>query len=274
AWESELKERLARAAAAHEEHMQEVLLVQKQISNAEMAAKIDEAVHTERRRHATQIGRSQSRLEGMEIALASRNAMDSLNRRSKHSWLACQNLVNSVINGRGDEEDMQMRRFPLAAQLIIIKEANRDDKFIKALISSLPNESIYEGVYTEADLKERFVKKVVRSVAHISEHNAGPFAYGLSYVRSKLRIDAHMKMSSKDRIDPKRMDANEILDRAKYFLQRNDLKSAVRLMQLLKGGAARVAHDWIKDTRMHLEAKMIAEALIAHSTINGIRTTY
>lgn len=276
AWESELKERLARAAAAHEEHMQQVLLVQKQISNAEMAAKVDEAVHTERRRHARQIGRSQSKLEGMEIALASRNAMDSLNRRTKHSWLACQNVVNSVINGRSDEEDMQMRRLPLAAQLIVIKEANSDDEFIEALISSLPNESIYEGVYTEADLKERFVKveKVVRSVAHINEHNAGPFAYGLSYVRSKLRIDPRKKMSSKDRIDPKRMDTNEILDRAKYFLQRNDLKSTVRLMQLLGGEAARVAHDWIKDTRMHLETKMIAEALVAHSTINGIRTTY
>ncbi|KHN86124.1 Mitochondrial inner membrane protein [Toxocara canis] len=38
-WENELKERLARAAAAHEEHMQQVLLMQKQISDAEMAAK-------------------------------------------------------------------------------------------------------------------------------------------------------------------------------------------------------------------------------------------
>uniref|UniRef100_A0A9J2PT15 MICOS complex subunit MIC60 n=1 Tax=Ascaris lumbricoides TaxID=6252 RepID=A0A9J2PT15_ASCLU len=296
AWESELKERLARAAAAHEEHMQQVdeavhterrrharqigrsqsKLEGMEIALASRNAMVDEAVHTERRRHARQIGRSQSKLEGMEIALASRNAMDSLNRRTKHSWLACQNVVNSVINGRSDEEDMQMRRLPLAAQLIVIKEANSDDEFIEALISSLPNESIYEGVYTEADLKERFVKveKVVRSVAHINEHNAGPFAYGLSYVRSKLRIDPRKKMSSKDRIDPKRMDTNEILDRAKYFLQRNDLTSTVRLMQLLGGEAARVAHDWIKDTRMHLETKMIAEALVAHSTINGIRTTY
>lgn len=84
----------------------------------------------------------------------------------------------------------------------------------------------------------------------------------------------HLKTGFIFRIDPKRMDTNEILDRAKYFLQRNDLKSTVRLMQLLGGEAARVAHDWIKDTRMHLETKMIAEALVAHSTINGIRTTY
>ncbi|VDM49137.1 unnamed protein product [Toxocara canis] len=144
------------------------------------------------------------------------------------------------------------------------------------MISALPNESIAEGTYTDADLKRRFskVEKVARTVAYIDENDAGPFTYGLSYARSKLHIDTRAKFSSKDKIDPNALDANEVLDRAKHFVNKNDLSSAVRVLQLLRGEAARVAHDWISDTRKHLETRMIVEALVAHSTITGIRTTY
>ncbi|VDM29263.1 unnamed protein product [Toxocara canis] len=86
------------------------------------------------------------------------NVMDSLNRRTKHCWLACQNLVNSVVNGRCEEDDIELRRLPLATQLSVIKESSGNDVFVQAMISALPNESIAEGTYTDADLKRRFSK--------------------------------------------------------------------------------------------------------------------
>ncbi|VDK46015.1 unnamed protein product [Anisakis simplex] len=260
AWQKELQERLTRAALAHEQHMQQ----------------IDEAVHRERRRHARQIGRSQSKLDAMELALANRSDMDSLNRRLRYCWLACQNLVNSIVYGRQNEDSVERRRFPLAAQLGIIQEAYGKAGFIKLLISLFPNNCIFQGAYTHDDLKQRFkkVENVIRSVAYVHEQRDGPFMYGLSYLRSKLRIEPHNKFSSFDKIDLSTIDINEIMDRAKYFVQRNDLKSAIRLLQLLKGLAASLARDWIRDAREHLEAKMLADAIVAHSTVNGIRTTY
>ncbi|KHN86128.1 hypothetical protein Tcan_15702 [Toxocara canis] len=83
---------------------------------------------------------------------------DSLNRRTKHCWLPCQNLVNSVVNGRCEEDDIQLRRLPLATQLGVIKESSGNDVFVQAMISALPNESIAEGTYTDDDLKRRFSK--------------------------------------------------------------------------------------------------------------------
>ena len=39
-----------------------------------------------------------------------------------------------------------------------IKEASASDPFVNAVLKSLTDESLYDGVYTQEDLKTRFLK--------------------------------------------------------------------------------------------------------------------
>lgn len=275
-WEHELEERLRRAAAAHSEHLEQVVRTQRQLYDIEQNQKIEEAIAQERSLHSRQISVAQGRLEGIETALNSRIAADVENRRSKQFWIACQNLVDSVTHGRKGGADLETRRKPLANELQVIKEASFGDEFVTCLLNALPNESIYNGVYTEQDLKTRFLKlyKTGRRVAKVDDNGGGLMRYFLSYLQNAVTLDLMRKFSPEDKLDPLALDTYEIFARAKYFVDGDDLGSAVRVMQLLQGEAGRLARDWIADVRAHLETRFIAELLVAHAAVSSIRAIY
>ncbi|VDO38405.1 unnamed protein product [Brugia timori] len=64
------------------------------------------------------------------------------------------------------------------------------------------------------------------------------------------------------------------MSRAKSFVAEGDLNSAVRILQLLTGPARFVARSWINDVRTHLEARFIAELLLAHAAVNNYSSVY
>lgn len=47
-----------------------------------------------------------------------------------------------------------------------------------------------------------------------------------------------------------------------------------RLMLLLKGEPRRIACDWIKDARVHVETRQAAELLMQHAAATSVRTLY
>lgn len=275
-WEQELEERLRRAAAAHSEHLEQVVRTQRQLCDIEQSQKVEEAIAQERNLHNRQILIAQGKLDGIEAALSSRVAADVENRRSKQFWIACQNLMDSVVHGRRGGLDVDSRRKPLASELQVIKEACAGDEFVNCLLSALPNESIYNGVYTEQDLKARFAKlyKNGRRVAKVNADCPEIMCYIYSYLQNAVSLDLPRKFTSEDKVDPNSLDAYEILARAKYYVDNDDLTSAVRVVQLLSGEAGRLARDWIADARIHLETRLVAELLVAHAAVSSIRAVY
>uniref|UniRef100_A0A8R1TSS3 MICOS complex subunit MIC60 n=1 Tax=Onchocerca volvulus TaxID=6282 RepID=A0A8R1TSS3_ONCVO len=275
-WEAELEEKLQRAAAAHSEHIEEVVRVQRNLFEIEEKQKIEEAIGEERSQLSTELAVAQGKLEGIETALKSRTSQDVENRRAKQIWMASHDLVDSVIYGRRSGADDDARRKPLATELQMIREANSNDEFVTCLVNALPDETIYNGVYTEEDLKTRFNKlyKICRRVAKMDESNVGVFQYGLSYLQNAISFDPPKKFSKMGKFDPVTLDSYEILSRAKSFVAEGDLNSAVRILQLLTGPARFVARDWINDVRAHLEARFIAELLVAHAAVNNYSSVY
>uniref|UniRef100_A0A914RY82 MICOS complex subunit MIC60 n=1 Tax=Parascaris equorum TaxID=6256 RepID=A0A914RY82_PAREQ len=168
---------------------------------------------------------------------------DVENRRSKQFWIACQNLVDSIVYGRKGGIDIEARRKPLASesfvyfQLQVIKEASNGDEFVSCLLEALPNDAIYNGVYTEQDLKTRFhhLYRAARRVAKVDEGGAGLTGYLISTLRSAVTLDLPRKFS----LDP----------------------------QLL-------ARDWVVDTRNYLQARLIAGLLVTHAAATNIRSIY
>uniref|UniRef100_A0A0N5AXM9 MICOS complex subunit MIC60 n=1 Tax=Syphacia muris TaxID=451379 RepID=A0A0N5AXM9_9BILA len=275
-WEEETQERLRDAAAKYEEHLEQVVKFQRQLSDIEQTAKIDEAVGAERKWNCEQIAEAQKKLEGIQVALSSRLAADLEHCRSKQFWIACQNLIDSVIHGKKGGLTPDERRNPLSSELEVIKESSAGDKYVESIASAFSDEILSEGVYPEQDLKTRFayVYKVARRVAKIDDNGGGILRYLGSYIQNLITFDLPRNYSSQDKIDPDTLDTYEILSRTKYFVDHGDLTSAIRIAQLLKGESARIARDWIHDTRAHLEARFLVELLLAHAAVLNVRTTY
>ncbi|KAK6110848.1 Mitochondrial inner membrane family protein [Brugia pahangi] len=275
-WEAELEEKLQKAAAAHSDHIEEVVRVQRNLFEIEEKQKIEEAIIEWRSELSKELAAAQGKLEGIEAALKSRTSQDVENRRAKQIWIAAHNLIDSVINGERSGTNDDARRKPLATELQMIREADCNDEFVACLVNALPDETIYNGVYTEEDLKARFTKlyKICRRVAKMDESNVGVFQYGLSYLQNAMSFDPPGKFPKMAKFDPMTLDSYEVLSRAKSFVAEGDLNSAVRILQLLTGPARFVARSWINDVRTHLEARFIAELLLAHAAVNNYSSVY
>ncbi|PIO77600.1 hypothetical protein TELCIR_00307 [Teladorsagia circumcincta] len=121
-WETELEDQLRRTAAAHSEHLEQVIRTQRQLFEIEHNQKVEEAVRLERDHHSREVGAALSRLAGIESALNSRVALDSENRRAKQFWIACHNLIESIKHGNKAGEDMEKRRLPLEESLSLLQQ--------------------------------------------------------------------------------------------------------------------------------------------------------
>ncbi|KAK0396321.1 hypothetical protein QR680_001670 [Steinernema hermaphroditum] len=275
-WESELEERLRMAAAAHSEHLEQVVRTQKQLHDIENAQAVEDAVNKERKLHQGQVELALSKLGGIETALNSRVALDAENRKSKQYWLACQNLIESIVYGQKAGDDLEARRKPLSKEAAVIREAFGQDEFVDKVLGSFPDQSLSTGVYTEQDLKNRFSKiyKLSHRTARIDNNGGSVLKYFSSYVQSLLTLELPRRFSEDDKFDANVLDTYEILARARYFVQKNDLLSAAKMMQLLTGEPGRIAKDWIHDVRTHLETRVVAELLLAHAAVTSIRSTY
>uniref|UniRef100_A0A8R1DY20 MICOS complex subunit MIC60 n=1 Tax=Caenorhabditis japonica TaxID=281687 RepID=A0A8R1DY20_CAEJA len=275
-WEGELENQLKRTASAHSEHLEQVIRTQRQLFEIEQNHKVEEAVLRERDLHSKQVGVALSRLEGIEEALGSRVALDNENRRAKQFWIACHNLIDTLKHGNKAGNNIDERRLPLNESLNLLKEVNPEDAFVNAIIGSFPKQATTVGTYTEQDLKNRFdqLYKVGRKTAAIDENGGTLGSYFWSYVKSLFLVDLPRQYTENDSIDVTYADNYEILSRAKHYVQVGDLDKAIRVIQLLKGQPAHLAHDWVVDTRAYLESRLLAQLLVAHAAVSSIRSTY
>jgi mitofilin len=275
-WEGELEGQLKRASAAHSEHLEQVIRTQRQLFEIEHNQKVEEAVLVERDHHSKVVGAALSRLEGIEHALNSRVALDAENRKAKQFWIACHNLIDTIKHGNKAGNDLEERRLPLGETLGLLQQVNPDDTFVSSVIATFPAQSKSKGLYTEQDLKNRFEKvySLGKKTASIDENGGSLSQYMWSYVRSMFLLEMPRKFTETDKFDPHAIDNMEVLARAKWFVERNDMSGAVQILQLLRGQPAQLAQDWVRDARAHLESRLLAELLVAHAAVTSIRSTY
>lgn len=148
-----------------------------------------------------------------------------------------------------------------------LKEYSNISLLANAALDSISNDAINHRIYSEDDLINRFTKveKICRKVALVGDEGGSLFKYLLSYVQSFL-ILSESKITNEEltdqEIDPSKWDTFDILSRVTYCLRRNNLELALRYANQLKGEPRKVAKDWIKDTRNHLEIKQVVDILV------------
>ncbi|CAL1269703.1 unnamed protein product [Larinioides sclopetarius] len=271
-FENELRQQLRRQAAAHADHIQEVLKVQEQELERKFSLDLEEKLLHQKGVFISEMSGNMSRLKGILAFLKAKSEFDKASKKAQALWLACQAMSHKI------SADNAGNPFPLGKDIAAVKIAADDEsEFINAVLAGIPTEAVNRGVYNNEVLKERFqdVKRVCRKVALIDENNDSLYRYFLSYLQSFLIVDAvsipKEELEGKVAVDPSEWDTFDILSRVSYCLKINDLEQALRYANQLKGEPRIVAKDWMDEVKLLLETQLAVKALLAHAAAVGVQ---
>ncbi|NXA75051.1 MIC60 protein, partial [Thryothorus ludovicianus] len=278
--ESEMRTQLRRQAAAHTDHLRDVLKIQEQDLKVEFEQSLSEKLSEQEMqfRRLTQeqldnftldINTAYARLKGIEQAVESHAVAEEEARKAHQLWLSVEALKYCMRSGTGDSPTE-----PLGSAVQAIKASCSDNAFTEALTAALPQESLTRGVYSEEALRARFhtVQKLAKRVAMIDETRNSLYQYFLSYLQSLL-VFHPQQLKPPAELSPDDLDTFKLLSYASYCIEHGDLELAAKFVNQLRGESRRVAHDWLTEARMTLETKQIVDILTAYASAVGLGTT-
>jgi mitofilin len=276
-FERELRNQLARQAAAHSDHLAEVLRVQKREMQAAFDVHLATRIDEERSLFQKYIFGWIARMRGIDKALSNRTELESKARHAQELWVACQALQSLITTAGSYNDDdaipYESQMKPLGPELSAVTAAacHADEPFITSMVASIPSLAVSRGVWTEESLIARFdrVSRAARHVAFVSESGRPSlFRYAASYVLSMFILRQPVADDTQE-IDPTEMTPFALLDRASRSLEHGNLEQALRYVNQLTGEPRRVASDWIAEARLLLETRQAADVLLAYSAAHS-----
>ncbi|XP_064007774.1 MICOS complex subunit MIC60 isoform X2 [Pogoniulus pusillus] len=278
--ENEMRTQLRRQAAAHTDHLRDVLKIQEQELKVEFEQNLSEKLSEQELqfRRLTQeqldnftldINTAYARLKGIEQAVESRAEAEEAARKAHQLWLSVEALKYCMKTASGDSPTE-----PLGSAVQAIKASCSDNAFTETLTAALPQQSLTRGVYSEEALRARFhgVQKLARRVAMIDETRNSLYQYFLSYLQSLL-VFHPQQLKPPAELNPADLDTFKLLSYASYCIEHGDLELAAKFVNQLRGESRRVAQDWLSEARVTLETKQVVEILTAYASAVGLGTT-
>ncbi|KAL0973944.1 hypothetical protein UPYG_G00213270 [Umbra pygmaea] len=278
--EAEMRTQLRRQAAAHTDHLRDVLKVQEQELRSEAEEILNSRLmekETEYRRLTQEqldtftldMNAAYARLRGIEEAIDSHVTAEEEARKAHQLWLSVESL-NYTLRTAALNEPTE----PLEGAVQAIKESCAENEFAQTLATALPSESLTRGVYSEASLRARFyaIRRLARRVALIDETRNSLYQYFLSYLQAALLFE-NMQEAPPTKLSAEDLDTFRLLSYATYCLEHGDLELAAKFVNQLKGESRRVAQDWLKEARLTLETKQVVSLLSAYANAVGLGTT-
>ncbi|XP_017278630.1 MICOS complex subunit MIC60 [Kryptolebias marmoratus] len=278
--EAEMRTQLRRQAAAHTDHVRDVLKVQEQElkADAEQVLSSKMLEQETRYRQLTQeqldnftldMNAAYARLKGIEEAIDSHVVAEEEARRAHQLWLSVEALSYALKTAGADSPST-----PLEGATQAVRASCGENEFATALASALPEESLQRGVYSEASLRARFnsLRSLARRVALIDESHNSLYQYFLSYVQAALLFEDQQE-APPSHLNREDLDAFKLLSYASYCLEHGDLELAAKLVNQLQGEARRVVEDWLTEARLTLETRQVVGLLSAYANAVGLGTT-
>ncbi|BFZ02527.1 hypothetical protein BsWGS_05568 [Bradybaena similaris] len=272
--ETEVRKQLARQAAAHSDHLKEVLVAQKQELTAEYSKVLQCKLLEERERFQTEVAGWISRLKGIDAVIEARAASEKLTRGAQNLWLSCVALNSLITFGSESGDEKQPK--PLRSNVEAILEAANQNPFVQTVVENFPDVALDRGISTEEQLKDRFyrVTRICRRLGLVDTINSSLYRYMVSYLHSLLILDNCEALSETDEVDLNALDTFAILAHAKYWMEKGHMDHALRFMIQLHGESSRAASDWISEARLFLETKQIVRTLLAYASASGLANTF
>jgi len=274
--EEQQNSHLKRQAAAHTDHVNDMLATQKEEMNRKHEHQLEEKAAAMKKAHTETLTNLSASLSGLTTALEARSSSDSSSFAAQALWLACNTLKNSLDTGNTEASTWEEKLKPLDGEVGQIKlVVGPGDEFTSAILGSISPVALERGVFTEDSLKEKFckVEKVARQVASIGDEGGSLLAFGLSYLQSLLMVDISKRAPAEalEKVDLSAISATDLINLARHNLDRGNLGQAVQLMSQLKGEPGRVASDWLDEARLTLETQQAVEALLMYSQANSCK---
>jgi len=264
--ERDIRSQLRRQAAAHSDHLQDMLSVQEAELLRKHEHSLSEELTVTRSSQLEKLSSLSGMVSGLSTSLQARQQQDQRAVTSQQLWIACSGLDAALDTMK-----------PLMGEVVIIKTAaTPSDDFVNIVLSSMSPLALDRGVYTLNSLKERFskVERTARRVAEVGKDGGSLLSYGLSYLQSVLTVDLTVRspMEREEEMDLSKMSQTDILTMAKHSLERNNLARAVQYTTLLKGESSRVVSDWLAEARLTMETRQAVDALVAHAAGENVNT--
>lgn len=274
--ERDLRNQMKRQSEAHTDHLTDALAQKEVEMKRKFQRELDEKITTEQAAYKLQLAAMLGKLKGMDSALKERADAEKSAHQAQALWGACQSLWASIRSGQPGKSWREQLR-PLSDEISAVGRAAEGDELVGVVLKGLPEQAKKRGVYPEDALRERFIKveEVARRLALIPAEGARLPMYFLSYLQATLIARPDVPIS-KDELENKpfdfsKLDTYDILNRARYWLDRGDLVKTVQYVNLLQGAPRKAALDWLNEARLLLETQQAASTLMAHAASSGIR---
>lgn len=274
--ERDLRNQMKRQSEAHTDHLTDALAQKEVEMKRKFQRELDEKITTEQAAYKLQLAAMLGKLKGMDAALKERADAEKSAHQAQALWGACQSLWSSIRSGQPGKSWREQLR-PLRDEISAVGRAAEGDELVGVVLKGLPEQAKGRGVYPEDALRERFIKveEVARRLALIPAEGARLPMYFLSYLQAALIARPDVPIS-KDELENKpfdfgKLDTYDILNRARYWLDRGDLVKTVQYVNLLQGAPRKAALDWLNEARLLLETQQAASTLMAHAASSGIR---
>lgn len=146
--------------------------------------------------------------------------------------------------------------------------AGENNSFVQTVLSGIPQKAVDRGIYTASSLERRFndVYERCRRVAYYPDTDSLLWRT-ISRVRYAFHLNSgYVKYSTPaDFESAEGMSAIELLDQAKYYMDRKCVEGAVKCLVQLSGSPGALATDWVNEARLVLEVKQAANALLSYA---------
>uniref|UniRef100_A0A4Y0BPU5 MICOS complex subunit MIC60 n=1 Tax=Anopheles funestus TaxID=62324 RepID=A0A4Y0BPU5_ANOFN len=274
--EQQMRDQIKRQTEAHIDHLKDALTQKELEMKRKFQRELDEKITTEQASYKLQLAAMLGKLKGIHNALVEHADAEKSAHQAQALWGACQSLWSSIRSGQPGKSWRDQLR-PLKDEIAAVARSAEGDELVAVVLKGLPETAVKRGVYPEDALRERFLKveEVSRRLALIPAEGARLPMYVLSYLQAAL-IARPDKPISQDELENKpfdfsKLDTYDILNRARYWLDRGDLVKTVQYVNLLQGAPRKAALDWLNEARLLLETQQAAGTLMAHAAASGVR---
>nr|XP_050853950.1 MICOS complex subunit Mic60 isoform X2 [Vespula vulgaris] len=271
-FDEELRRQLKLHSQIHADHLKEALSVKEKEMTRAMERALSEQSEEESMKYKAQQAPIVGRLRGLEAALKARIEEEKGASNAQLLWSACMALARAVkVPSSSSESTIR----PLEPEIkAIASVASKEDPLVTAAIDGIPVEAAKRGVYPEDILRKKFldIEKQARRLALVPEEGAALPIHLLSYLQSVLIVNTDIPKSEIEDspIDVNALNTYDILQRARYWLDRGNFKMTLRYMNLLKGAPRSIAREWMNETRILLETQQAIDTLMAYAGVTGL----
>ncbi|XP_015597219.1 MICOS complex subunit Mic60 isoform X4 [Cephus cinctus] len=275
-FDDEMRKQLKLQAQIHADHLREALHQKELETQRAVGRALSEQAENESTAYKMKLAAVVGRMQGLDHALKARLEEEKGASDAQMLWAACQTLARALkLAPPGIPAEKALR--PLEPEIkAVSKAAPKEDPLVRAAIQGIPEEAVKRGVFPEDALRERFfkVENMARRLALVPENGASLPIYLLSYLQSFLLVKAISPISKTELqdepFDVQSLSTYDILQRARYWVDRGDFKMALRYMNLLQGAPRCVAREWMNEARILLETQQAVDTLIAYAGATGL----